>query len=197
MVKVTVSQPAPAIYTLTNSANISLNPGATTGNTSTITVTPFNGFTGTVALTCAFTSNAATNPATCSLSPASVDITSSGALTSTLTINTTGSSSAQKEVKSLFWPSTGGAAVAFLLFFLTPRRRSHWLGMLGLLVVFAGLAGTGCGGSSANGGSGAGSNGGGAGGGGTTGTTSGAYTVTVTGTTASASQTTAVTLTVN
>jgi hypothetical protein len=196
-VNVTVSQPVPAIYALTNSANISLNPGATTGNTSTITVTPFNGFTGTVALTCAFTSNAATNPATCSLSPAAVDITSSGALTSTLTINTTGSSSAQKEVKSLFWPSTGGAAVAFLLFFLMPRRRSHWLGMLGLLVVFAGLAGTGCGGSAANGGSGAGSNGGGAGGGGTTGTTSGAYTVTVTGTSGSASQTTAVTLTVN
>ena len=196
-VNVTVSQPAPAIYTLTKSANISLNPGATAGNTSTITVTPFNGFTGTVALSCAFTSNAAKNPATCSLSPASVDITSSGALTSTLTVNTTGASSAQNEVKKLFWPSTSGAAVAFLLFFLTPRRRSHWLGMLGLLVVFAGLAGTGCGGSSANGGSGAGSNGGGAGGGGTTGTTTGAYTVTVTGTSGSESQTTAVTLTVN
>jgi hypothetical protein len=197
-VNVTVSQPAPAFYALTSSANISLSPGATTGNTSAITVIPHNGFTGTVALTCAFTSNAATNPATCSLSPASVEITNGGALTSTLTINTTGSSSAHNEVKKLFWPSTSGAAVAFLLFFLTPRRRSHWLGMLGLLVVFAGLAGTGCGGSSGNGGSGAGSNGGGGGGGGgTTGTTSGSYTVTVTGTSGSASQTTAVTLTVN
>ena len=198
-VNVTVSQPAPAIYTLTNSANISVSPGATTGNTSTITVIPHNGFTGVVALTCAFMSNAATNPATCSLSPASVEITNGGALTSTLTINTTGATSAQKEVKKLFWPSTSGAAVAFLLFFLAPRRRSHWLGMLGLLVVFAGLAGMGCGGSGGNGGSGAGagSNSGGSGGGGNTGTTSGSYTVTVTGTTGSASQMTAVTLTIN
>jgi trimeric autotransporter adhesin len=195
-VNVTVNQPAPAIYALTNSANISVIPGATTGNTSAITVTPYNGFTGTVALTCAFTSNAATNPATCSLSPASVDITTSSALTSTLTINTTGATSAEKEVKKLFWQSTSGAAVAFLLFFLTPRRRSHWLGMLGLLVVFAGLAGMGCGGSGANGGNGAFNNGVGEGGG-NTGTTSGSYTVKVTGTTGSASQMTAVTLTVN
>jgi trimeric autotransporter adhesin len=165
----------------------------------TITVTPSNGFTGTVALACAFTSNAVTSPATCSLSPTSVDITTSGALTSTLTINTTGATPAQKQVNKLFWPSTSGAAVAFLLFFLTPRRRPHWPGMLGLLVVFAGLTGVGCGRSGGNGGSVAGSNGGGGGGtgAGNTGTTAGSYTVTVTGTSGSASQMTAVTLTVN
>jgi hypothetical protein len=198
-VDVTVNPAAPAIYALTNSANISLSPGATTGNTATITVTPSNGFTGTVALACAFTSNAVTNPATCSLSPTSVDITTSGALTSTLTINTTGATSAEKQVNKLFWPSTSGAAVAFLLFLLTPRRRPHWLGMLGLLVVFAGLSGMGCGGSGGNGGSVAGSNGGGGAGtgAGNTGTTAGSYTVTVTGTSGSASQMTAVTLTVN
>jgi hypothetical protein len=123
------------------------------------------------------------------LSPASVDITS-GALTSTLTINTTAATSAKNEVKKLFWPSTGGVAVASLLFFLTPRRRRNWLVMLGLLVVFAGLAGMGCGGGKGGGGSGNG-------GGGNTGTTAGAYTVTVTGTSGSASQMTSVTLTVN
>jgi trimeric autotransporter adhesin len=186
---VTVNAAAQASYALTNSGNISVSPGATTGNTSTIAVTPSNGFTGTVALACAFTSNASTDPATCSLSPASVDITS-GALTSTLTINTTAATSAKNEVKKLFWPSTGGVAVASLLFFLTPRRRRNWLVMLGLLVVFAGLAGMGCGGGKGGGGSGNG-------GGGNTGTTAGAYTVTVTGTSGSASQMTSVTLTVN
>jgi len=186
-VNVTVNAAAPASYALTNSANISVSPGATTGNTSTITVTPSNGFTGTVALACAFTLNASTDPATCSLSPASVDITS-GALTSTLIITTTGATSAKNEVKKLFWPSTGGVAAACLLFFVTPKRRRNWLAMLGLLVVFAGLAGMGCGGG--------GGNGGGGGGGGNTGTIAGAYTVTVIGYSGSASQMTTVTLTV-
>jgi hypothetical protein len=195
-VEVTVNPAAPAIYALTTSANIFLSPGATTGNTTTITVTPSNGFMGTVALACAFTSNASTNPATCSLSPSSVDITASGALTSTLTINTTAATSAEKQVKPLFWPSTGGAAVAFLLFFLAPRRWRHRLAMLGVLVVFAGLAGMGCGGGGGNGGSGNGGGGGGAGSG-SAGTTAGSYTVTVTGTSASGSQTTTVTVTVN
>ena len=194
-VNVTVSAPQPS-YALTNGAGISVSPGATTGNTSIITVTPSNGFTGTVVLACAFTTNASTDPATCSLSPASVDITS-GALTSTLTINTTAATSAKNEVKKLFWPSAGGVAVASLLFFLTPRRRRNWLAFLGLLVVSAGLAGMGCGGSHRGGGSGNGGGGGGGGGGGNTGTTAGAYTVTVTGTSGSASQMTTVTLTVN
>jgi hypothetical protein len=188
-VNVTVNAAAAASYALTNSAaNLTVSPGATTANTSTITVTPSNGFTGTVALACAFTSNAATDPATCSLSPASVDITS-GALTSALTLNTTAATSAKNEVKKLIWPSTGGVALASLLFVLVPRRRRNWLAMLGLLAVLAGLAGMGCGGG--------GGNGGGGGSGGNTGTTAGTYTVTVTGTSGSASQMTTVTLTVN
>jgi trimeric autotransporter adhesin len=195
-VNVTVNAAAQASYALTNSGNISVSSGATTGNTSTITVTPSNGFTGTVSLTCAFTSNASTNPATCNLSPASVDITS-GALTSTLTITTTAATSAKNEAEKLFWPSTGGVAAAFMLFFLAPKQRRNWLAMLGLLVVFAGLAGMGCGGSSSGGGGGGGSNGGGGGGNTGTTTTAGAYTVTVTGTSGSASHMTTVTLTVN
>src|ERR1035441_46669 len=37
-------------FTLTNSGAITVSPGATTGNTATITVTPSNSFTGTVTL---------------------------------------------------------------------------------------------------------------------------------------------------
>ncbi len=90
-----VSGSGPA-ETLTNSGNITVAQGATTGNTSTITVTPSGGFTGTVNLTCSVTSSpaGATNPITCgaaNLNPASVNIVNMGALTSTLTVNTTSS----------------------------------------------------------------------------------------------------------
>jgi 6-phosphogluconolactonase (cycloisomerase 2 family) len=80
-------------FTLTNSGNISVAPGATSGNTSTITVTPANSFTGTVTLSCALTTTptSATSPATCSLSPTSVTISSTTAQTSTLTATTTSS----------------------------------------------------------------------------------------------------------
>lgn len=80
-------------YTLSNSGNITTSPGATTGNTSNITVTPSNSFTGTVALTCSVTNSpsGATSPVTCSLSPASVTISSTTAQTSTLTATTTSS----------------------------------------------------------------------------------------------------------
>jgi trimeric autotransporter adhesin len=181
---VTVTAAVAASYALSNGGNISISPGATTGNTSTISVTPAGGFTGTVALTCAFATNATTDPATCSMSPTSVAITG-GALTSSLSITTTASTSSKNEVKKLFWPSAGGATLAFLLFFGLPRRRRNWLAMLGLLAVFAGLAGMGCGGS-----------GGGGGGGGGGGTSAGTYSVTVTGTSGSVTETTTVSVTV-
>ena len=82
-------------FALSNSGNISISPGAATGNTSTISATPSNSFTGTVSLTCSVSGPTnATSPATCSLSPTSVDITSSTAETATLTATTTASTTA-------------------------------------------------------------------------------------------------------
>ncbi len=74
-------------FTLSNSGNISMAPGASSGNTATITVTPSNSFTGTVSLTCTITSApaSATNPASCSVAPTSVSITGTTAQTATLT----------------------------------------------------------------------------------------------------------------
>ena len=79
-------------FTLTNGGNITIAQGATTGNTSTIAISPSGGFTGTVNLSCAVTSApaAAANPITCSaanLTPTSVAITGATGLTSALTIN--------------------------------------------------------------------------------------------------------------
>ena len=89
-----VSGSGPA-ETLTNSGNITVVQGATTSNTSVITVTPSDGFTGIVNLTCAVTTApaGAANPLACAtadLNPDSVNITGTGALTSVLSAVTTG-----------------------------------------------------------------------------------------------------------
>ncbi len=83
-------------FSLTGSpTSLTFSPGATSGNTSTISVTPANSFTGTVSLTCSVSGPTnATSPATCGLSPSSVDITGTSALTATLTASTTSSTTA-------------------------------------------------------------------------------------------------------
>ena len=80
-------------FLLSNSGNLNLVAGATTGNTSTITVSPSNGFTGTVGLTCAVSGpSGATSPATCSLATPSVASGSTDALTVTTVSTTTAGS---------------------------------------------------------------------------------------------------------
>jgi hypothetical protein len=56
---------------LANSAPITFTAGATSGNTSTLTVAPSNGFTGAVGISCAVTSApaGAVDPITCSAAP--------------------------------------------------------------------------------------------------------------------------------
>ena len=183
-VSVTVNNPANANYTLTGSSAAAIaSPGGST--TSTITVTPTNGFTGTVALSCAVTTSpsGAVNLPGCSLSPTST------ATTSVMTVTTTAAtSSALDRPLNKFFAVGGSIAVAGLLFFGIPARRRNWRTMLGVLV-FAAIVGMGigCGGSS-----------GGGGGGGNSGTTTGNYVITVTGASGSlAAQTTTVNVTVN
>jgi len=78
-------------FTLSNAGNITVTAGATTGNTSLISVTPANSFSGTVTLSCAVTTSVSnpTSVPTCSLSPTSVSISGTAAVTSTLTAITT------------------------------------------------------------------------------------------------------------
>ena len=185
-VTVNVTAAAAPSFALTNSGNISVSPGATTGNTSTITVTPSNGFTGAVDLTCAVTGpSGATDPATCTLASSSVTISGTTAQTDVLTANTTASTASLGKPAGLFWPSTGGAVLALVLFFGIPARRRVWRSLLALLF-FVGVLGalSGCGGGSSSSGGGSG------------GTTAGTYTITVTGTMGTITQTTVVSLTV-
>ncbi len=156
--------------------SISIEPGATTGNTATISVTPSNGFTGTVNLACSISPTAASDPATCSLSPSSVTLSGGTAQTSTLTINTTAATSSSNQGIRQFWPKAGGTALALTLLIWFPRRKRNWLAMSGLLFLFVLVNAVGCGGGASSGGGG---------GGGNASTTPGTYTVTVTGTSGS------------
>jgi len=182
-VSVTVNNPSNATFSLSSStAGAISSPGGST--TSTITVASSNGFTGSVALTCAVTTSpsGASNLPGCTLSPTTASTTA----TSTLTVTTTAASSALQRPLDKFFAVGGGIAVAGLLLFTIPARRRSWRSILGVLV-FAAMVGMGigCGSSSSGGGGGGG------------GTTTGAYVVTVTGTSGSLTATTTVNVTVN
>jgi subtilase family serine protease len=173
-------------FALSGTAITNVTPG--TPATSTITVTPSGGFTGTVALSCAITTSpsAAHDLPTCSVA-APAAITGSGAVTATLTISSTPStlSSMHDPLHNLFTLG-GGTAVAALLFFFMPTRRRSLKGLLMLLLmVTAAGAVVGCGSKTSTGPTG------------DSGTTAGTYTVTVTGVSGNITQTTVVNVTVN
>jgi trimeric autotransporter adhesin len=159
-------------------------PGATTGNTSLIAISPTGGFTGKITLSAAVTSAppGAQHLPTFSFGTTSpVSVTGITGASATLTILTTAASgnASRRPANRISWYTTGAASLACLLLMSTPRRLRRWRGVLGSLVLLITLAG----GMLACGGGGSGNNAGA----GTTstgdpGTTVGQYTVTVTGT---------------
>ena len=177
-------------------APVTVTAGATSGNTSAITLAPVGGFTGNVALTAAITSgpSGGVQPTLSFGSTTPASITGTAAGTASLIITTKASSTTQCTAENRMrqgipWYSGGGAVLACALLLGIPARRRGWLKMLGVFVLLVALAGgaLACGG----------------GGGGTactpttiTGTTPGTYTITVTGTSGSITSTGTVTLTV-
>jgi N-acetylneuraminic acid mutarotase len=158
-------------FTITGTA-LSVAPGATMGNTSTVTLTSAGGFTGAINLSCAITPRAASDPATCSI-PASVTLSGSSPQTTTLRVNTTPATSALRRDRGSAWPWLSSTAFACILLVGIPaRRRKRWSALLKVILLFS-LAGgaLNCGGG-----------GGSVGGGGNAGTTPGTYVISVTGT---------------
>jgi hypothetical protein len=190
---VTVTTPVPPGFAVTGTT-VSVAPGATTGNASTISVTPAGGFTGYVTLTAAISNgpaNATDLPTLTFGSASPVGITGATAGTGTLTITTTAPTSAALTYPIRTggrWYSTGGAVLTCILLFAIPARRRKCLTVLGMLILLLALTSglLACGG------------GGSGGGGGTAkpGTTPGTYTITVTGTSGSTTAQGTVTLTV-
>jgi sugar lactone lactonase YvrE len=190
----TIPAVAPA-FTVTGTS-LSVTPGAVNGNTANINIVPSGGFTGSVALTASITSSpaGAVDLPTFSFGTTSpVSVTSSNAVSATLTINTTAPSSSAmiRPVRSKgSWYAVGGTALACLMLAGVPARR-RWRSLLGMIaLLFVAMIAIGaCGGG--------GSSGGGGGGGQTIpGTTAGTYTVTVTATSGNTSATGTVGLTV-
>jgi hypothetical protein len=174
--ELTIGAPV-SLLSLSNAGNIQMGAGSTSGNTTSITIAPGGGFTGTVSLTCAVSTSPAgsQDPPTCSLSPSTVNIASTSAVTSIMTINTTAPTSARLR-PSVTRSFIGGmeTALAIILWFGFPaqfKNRNAFRAMI-LLVVIAVLA---CGGCTRGAG-------GGGGGGGSTGTTPGTYGLIVIGT---------------
>jgi subtilase family serine protease len=105
------------------------SPGATTGNTSTVTLTPQGGFTGPVTFTCTLSSMPAGAQIlpTCSI-PASVSVTAAAPISATMVIGSTGPTSA-----AVSWPRTdrivwftaksGAIVLSFLLIGCASARR--------------------------------------------------------------------------
>jgi len=192
-------QPISAVTFALSATAVTVAPGAMTGNTSTITITPSNGFTGNIALSATVTSGpmGADYPPTLSFgttSPASISGGSPG--TATLTISTTAPSTSAVVYPN--WPAGpwlsegSGAVLVCLVIFSSSANRRKWqplVGMLALLVVLAS-------GTLACGGAGGGGGGGGGGGQSIPGTTSGSYTITVTGVSGTVTQKTIIALTV-
>lgn len=182
------TEPSPYFQMVTG-APMNLAPGATTGNTSTISVTPWYGFTGAVTLSCAITPTAASDPPTCSV-PTTVTISGTTAQSATLTVNTA-AATAMNQPASLPWRGAAGAVLACVVLLFAPLRRRSWLALFAWVALFAAAAGMGCGGGASTGGGG-----GGGGGQKNPGTTAGTYTVTITGVSVGMTETGTVALTV-
>jgi trimeric autotransporter adhesin len=189
ILNVTVTAAANPNFALTNSGSLTISPGAMSGNTSTITVTPSGSFAAEVSLSCAVTTSITNpnDPPTCSI-PSSVNITGSTATSATLTVSSTAATTAalHNSIRKTFAPA-GGALFAIAVFFVLPRRRRRWSYVAGLIAATMLASVTGCGGSATphsiptN-----------------PGTTAGSYTVTITGTSAGiTAQTTTVAVTIN
>lgn len=149
----------------------------------TVSVTPQSGFTGTVNLTCAVSGGNTSLIPACSLQQASVTVSGTAAVTDTLNVATTSSSSAlhiPANPADRTWYAAGGVAFAGLLLLGLPGRRRAWQSLLSLVLLVAAMGVVGCGGGSSSGNT----------------TPSGTYTVVVTATSGSVSQTSKVTVTV-
>jgi hypothetical protein len=182
----------PPSFAITGTA-VSVAAGATTGDASTVSITPANAFTGSVVLTAVVTSSpsgAVSLPTLSFGATTPVSVTGGAAGSATLTIATTAASSPCSASAASSsrppWYAGGGAALACLLLFGMPARRRRWQAMLALLIAF-GFGLVACGGKASSSvcnvvGPPA--------------TTAGTYSISVTGTSGSLTETGTVTLTV-
>lgn len=169
------------------SSSTSLTASPEGSTTATLQISPVNGFTGTVNLTCVVNyqgQGTPTSPPTCSLNPSRVQISGASPISSTLTVSTTAATASL----SPGWALKGsGVALTVLLFGRMSRRR--WAGRLrAVLCLVATVGMVGCAGGSGSSSSGGNQT--------NTGTTKGSYQVVVTAASDSATTSTTIPLAV-
>ncbi|WP_263370292.1 protease pro-enzyme activation domain-containing protein [Granulicella cerasi] len=177
---VTVS---PTLTIAANPTSLAFTSGATSGNTSLITLQTATGVSGTASVSCTLSGSSPAYPPTCSLSSTSVTLASAGSGTTTLTIgSTTAVTAASKSLAGFSGWRVGALAFGLATLFAFRRRRSvASLAAFGLLLL--GLTTmTGCGGDTAPK---------------STKSSSGSYTATVTATLNGQSVSTTVAVTIN
>ena len=124
--------------------------------TGTLIVTPLNGFTGTVNLSCAILPNTGAYTPTCTVDP-SVTLTSITPATATITIGTHAGSAAlhppaqpwningSKGALHRLLEGSGGITLCALLLWVTPARRRALRSLLIVLLAFGTIGIIGCG----------------------------------------------------
>jgi hypothetical protein len=153
-------QPPTPSYTISaKPASLTVKQGAS--GSVTFTVTPQNGFAQAVSFQC--DNSTLPQGVTCSFSPASVTPNETAAVTSTMTIATTGATATALDRRAThgFGWLPGGAVLALLLFGIPGTPRRFWSGVLMLVVLSIGCAITIGGGIIGCGGGGSGNTGGG------------------------------------
>lgn len=182
----TINLPLPSFQISGTAATVAL--GTASSTTSTITVTPTGGFSGMVNLTCGITSAVSGTPPTCSI-PVTLMISGSQAQTTVLTVNVSTSSAALQPGGRYLWIPGGGAVIASILIVGIPKRK--WPKLLWIVLLFLPLPYliSACGGSSSsfkNTSTGTGAR-----------AAAGTYSITVTGTSGSITQTGTISLIVH
>jgi trimeric autotransporter adhesin len=137
---------AVSTFTLT-ATDVTVAAGALTGNASTITVTPSNGYTGTVVLTAAVTASPAGAVSAPTLAGSSVPITDANPKTGTVTVTTAAPGAVRTANPGSAWlRAAGGTAMAAFLLFCLPlgSRRNRRVLSLMLILVAATFTAVGC-----------------------------------------------------
>ena len=158
---VTVPVTMLSVFTMAAASSVSFAAGATTGNSSTLTVTPTNGFTGLIYFACtiAYYPPGAQRLPACSV-PASVNVASATAVNSAMTITSIGPTTVSRvqEIKSPQWLAAQSlSSIAGILLVGLPLRkriRRHGTALCLLILLMASMALVSCGGGSGGGGGG-------------------------------------------
>lgn len=133
---------APADFVMDGLSSTVAAPGGQ--GSANLNVTATNGFADTVNLTCSPSSQSA--QISCSLNPASVTLTGTNTLQSTLSITTVASLEPPQVPGSrgVWFAATGGLFAAVILGGIPSRRR--WMGLLSMVLLATALGSLGCGG---------------------------------------------------